>query len=235
MTQREPAAHQGEEPGLRELLDEQIRYYRARAGEYDATSSPDGDPFAVDAERMRAALRSLEPHGRILELAAGTGQWTGMLAEAASELKATDASPEMLRINATRTANPRVVYEIADIFSLQPDGSWDVVFFGFWLSHVPPGSFEAFWDLVAGLLAPGGRAMFVDEGRHRHWKEDWLNRSRGLVRRRLRSGETYRAVKILWDGDDLAARLSNLGWDARIETVGPFYWGVTEPSAATPG
>ena len=232
MTQRNATARQDDEPGLRELLDEQIRYYRARAAEYDATSSPEGDPFAVDAERMRSALRSLEPHGRILELAAGTGQWTGLLAAAATELTAIDASPEMLRLNATRTADPRVRYEVADIFSLRPDASWDVVFFGFWLSHVPPASFDGFWELVAGLVAPGGRAMFVDEGRHRHWKEDWLDRSRGLVRRRLRSGDAYRAVKVLWDAQDLAARLSDMGWDTRIEALGPFYWGVAAPSAA---
>ena len=39
------------------------------------------------------------PRGRVLELAAGTGQWTGLLAEAADELLVTEASPEMLELN----------------------------------------------------------------------------------------------------------------------------------------
>ena len=52
----------------RELLDEQIRYYRARAAEYDETF-PTGDPFAAHAEAVRAALRAFEPRGRVLEIA----------------------------------------------------------------------------------------------------------------------------------------------------------------------
>ena len=30
------------------LLAEQVRYYRERAPEYDATSRPEGDPYAAD-------------------------------------------------------------------------------------------------------------------------------------------------------------------------------------------
>ena len=77
----------------RELIDEQIAYYRARAGEYDATSMPEGDPLEAHADRIKAALRASPARGRVLELAAGTGQWTGVLAETADELLVTDASP----------------------------------------------------------------------------------------------------------------------------------------------
>ena len=61
----------------RELIEEQIAYYRARAAEYDATSpSPEGDPFVDGATATRDALRAFAPRGRVIELAAGTGQWT---------------------------------------------------------------------------------------------------------------------------------------------------------------
>lgn len=75
----------------RDLLDEQIRYYRARAAEYDTTTTPDEDPYAAAAARTRSALRVAQPRGRVLELAAGTGQWTGLLAERADELTAIDS------------------------------------------------------------------------------------------------------------------------------------------------
>jgi SAM-dependent methyltransferase len=121
----------------RELLDEQIRYYRARASEYDATSpTPEDDRFAADADRIRNALRALEPRGRVLELAAGTGQWTGLLAEYADELIATDASPEMLELNAAKVKDPSIHYRVADAFALPGTHDHDVVFFGFFLSHV---------------------------------------------------------------------------------------------------
>jgi hypothetical protein len=39
-----------------------------------------------------------------------------------------------------------------------------VVFFGFWLSHVPSAQFEAFWRLVDRALVEHGRVFFVDDG-----------------------------------------------------------------------
>ena len=95
----------------RRLLDEQIAYYRARAAEYDRTSAAEDNPFADDADRVRVALHAFEPRGRVLELAAGTGQWTGLLAEYADELIATDAAPEMLELNAAKVGDASVQQE----------------------------------------------------------------------------------------------------------------------------
>ena len=209
----------------RQLLDEQIRYYRARAAEYDTTTTPHEDPYAAAADRIRAALRAAELRGRVLELAAGTGQWTGLLADYADELTAVDASREMLALNAAKLADPRVRYRVADVFSLPATAEHDVVFFGFWLSHVPRSRFEAFWQVVAGLLAPGGRALFVDEGAHFLWREDWLDEEADVVRRRLTDGTEHRAVKVLWRPGDLERRLAELGWDASVHSEEPFYWG----------
>ena len=212
----------------RALIDEQIAYYRERAGEYDRTSTPEDDPFAADAGRIRAALRAFQPRGRVLELAAGTGQWTGLLAEHADELLATDASPEMLALNAAKVAGPSVRYGIADAFALEATHDRDVVFFGFFLSHVPPTRFEAFWGILESLLAPGGRIFFVDEGRHFLWREDWLDEAAGVVRRPLSDGTVHRAVKVLWRPDELEQRLIALGWSASVKAEGPFYWGTAQ-------
>jgi SAM-dependent methyltransferase len=211
----------------RELLDEQIRYYRARASEYDATSSPpEDDRFAADANRIRDELRAFQPRGRVLELAAGTGQWTGLLAEYADELIASDASPEMLELNAAKVGDPSIQYRVADAFGLPATHDHDVVFFGFFLSHVPPQRFEPFWAVVEGLLAPGGRVFFVDEGRHFLWREDWVDEAAGVVRRPLADGTIHRAVKVLWSAAELESRMRVLDWEVSVTDVGPFYWGA---------
>jgi ubiquinone/menaquinone biosynthesis C-methylase UbiE len=216
----------------RNLLDEQIAYYRARAAEYDRTAAIDDDPFASDTARVRAALDAFAPRGRVLELAAGTGQWTAELARHADELTAVDASPEMLERNARRVADTRVRYVVADVFDLPPDSAWDVVFFGFFLSHVPPSRFATFWSTVRSLLAVGGRVFFVDEGRHDRWSEEWIDESTGVVRRTLDDGSVHRAVKVIWEPSQLRARLKKLGWRASVTASGPFYWGTATP--ATP-
>ena len=214
----------------RELLDEQIRYYRARAPEYDATF-PEGDPFEAHVEATREALRAFAPRGRVLEIAAGTGEWTGLLADYADELTVTDASPEMLELNRAKVGervNTR--YEVVDAFGIEPAHAFDTVFFGFFLSHVPPGRFEAFWSVVEGLLSPSGRVFFVDEADHGLWEEDWIDREAGIVRRPLSDGTPHRAVKVLWRPDELRDRLVELGWDAAVSGEGPFYWGTAVPS-----
>jgi SAM-dependent methyltransferase len=214
----------------RELLDEQISYYRARAAEYDATSPPpDGDPFGPGATAVRDALRAFAPRGRVIELAAGTGQWTGLLADVADEVLVTDSSPEMLELNRAKTGDrPNVTYAVADALTLAPAHDRDVAFFGFFLSHVPPSQFAAFWDVVAGVLAPGGRVFFVDEGRHFLWREDWIDEAGGIVRRPLTDGTAFRAVKVLWRADELEARLRSLGWQASVTEATPFYWGTAQ-------
>lgn len=161
----------------------------------------------------------------MLELAAGTGQWTGLLAESATTLTAVDASPEVLRLNAAKTGGENVRYVVSDIFELEPSADWDVVFFSAWLSHVPVARFDAFWDLVAKLLVPGGRVFFIDEARHDLWAEDWLDEDAGVVRRPLGNGTVHRLVKVLWRPDELAQRVRALGWHLEIEASGPFYWG----------
>jgi SAM-dependent methyltransferase len=211
----------------RELIDEQIAYYRARAGEYDATSTIEEDPFAEQTRRIRAALDAFSPRGRVLELAAGTGQWTAQLADHADELLVTDASPEMLDLNLTKVGErANVRYHVADALALTATRRYDVVFFGFFLSHVPPERFDPFWHDLEGLLARGGRVFFVDEADHGLWEEDWIDRGAGLIHRRLNDGSLHRAVKVLWRPDELGARLAELGWRASVHTELPFYWGT---------
>jgi hypothetical protein len=67
-------------------------------------------------------------------------------------------------------AGARVRFVQADLFGWRPDRRYDVVFFAFWLSHVPPERFESFWALVAECLTPGGRVFFVDDS-HRTGEE----------------------------------------------------------------
>jgi len=146
-----------------ELILGQIDYYRQRAPEYDETSSPPGNPLAPHGQRIEDALDAFAPAGKVLEIASGTGTWTRHLLEHASELAALDSSPEMHEQSRKKIRDERVRYIERDVFSWEPDDTYDVVFFANWLSHVPPSAFEQFWAIVERALAPEGRVMFVDE------------------------------------------------------------------------
>jgi SAM-dependent methyltransferase len=221
-------------------LREQLDYYCARAGEYDQWWRREGrydrDPeqWLADAAALAATLDSFVPRGRILELACGTGIWTERLLAYASELTAVDGSAEMLALNAARLGSRRVRYVQADLFDWQPSERADFVFFGFWLSHVPPERFAAFWDLVRRCLAPRGRVFFVDSRREQaSTAADHVLPALGAdrARRRLNDGREFEVYKIFYDADELAAQLASLGWafDVRA-TERYFIYGAGGPA-----
>ena len=210
------------------LLEEQVRYYRARAPEYDATSLPEGAPFAQLTRRAHAALAALGPVDRVIELGAGTGQWTRQLARIAGEVEAVDTSPEVLALNARKVGAANVRYTTADVFAWRPDRRADLVVFGALLSHIPRDRFAPFWDAVRAMLGPGGRAWVFDESPVGLSPEEETP-TPDVVVRTLEDGRRFRIVKIRWDAAELTERLRALGWRAALTQDGPFYWGTITP------
>jgi SAM-dependent methyltransferase len=221
---------------LDELLREQIAYYRARANEYDEwflrqgryDRGPERNAqwFAEVGEVIRA-LDDFAPRGDVLELACGTGLWTQHLVRHAADVTALDSSSEVLAINRARVGDAKVRYLQADLFGWQPDRQYDVVFFSFWLSHVPPERFEAFWDLVKRGLAPAGRVFFVDS----LYTESSTARDHQLVdptattqTRRLNDGQEYSIVKVFYQPEQLEQRLRELGWAVECRGTGGYFF-----------
>lgn len=210
-----------------ELLAEQVRYYRERAPEYDATSRPDGDPYVAITARAVADLRALGPVGRAIELGAGTGQFTGVLASMAESVVAVDSSPEVLELLRVKVDAANVVTVAGDVFAWVPDVPADLIMFGALLSHIPGDRFEAFWAAVDGMLSAAGRVFVFDEAPHGLWAEEATAQDE-VVMRTLQDGRRFRIVKVLWDPDALARRLERSGWRARFVREDPLYWGVVE-------
>ena len=207
---------------LRDLLDEQVRYYRACAGEYCDHALPD---VSTAASELVAAIDAFRPAGSVLEIACGPGTWTAELLRHASSLTALDAAPEMLAVAAANVRDGRVRFVQADVFEWTPDQLYDVVFFGFWLSHVPIERFDPFWSTVERSLVAHGRVFFVDDG-YRTAGELIEDESSETIRRRLNDGSEYRIVKVPHEPADLQRRLAALGWDITVtQTSGPFFWG----------
>ncbi len=191
-----------------DLLAEQAAYYRAAADEY-----------AVDVaagRELAAALDRFAPAGDVLELACGPGVWTEQLLRTADSVTAVDASAEMLARARGRVGAARVRFVQADLFTWEVEGQYDVVFFGFWLSHVPLDRFDRFWAMVREALKPGGRVFFVDDNA-RTPDELVYGEESSVVKRRLKDGTAYRAVKVSHQPEDLqgASAQSRLGHRCR--------------------
>ena len=57
-------------------------------------------------------------------------------------------------------------YVQADLFAWEPERTYDVCFFSFWLSHVPEERFQEFWAKVRRAVRSEGRVFFIDSLRH---------------------------------------------------------------------
>ncbi|HEV2252116.1 MAG TPA: class I SAM-dependent methyltransferase [Streptosporangiaceae bacterium] len=208
--------------GQDQLLAGQRAYYSALAPDYldQGLDLPGGGELAD-------ALDAFGPAGRVLELACGPGTWTGQLLRHAHDVTAVDASPQMLAIAATRVPGGAPVRFVqADLFTWEPDRRYDVVFMGFWLSHVPAGRFGSFWALVAAALEPRGRVFFTDDS-YRTPEELIEGPASSTIQRRTPDGTTYRIVKVPHEPADLERQLRSLGWDITVTpAAGPFYWGA---------
>ena len=208
-----------DETAVDRLLAEQRRYYSARAPEYDdwwfrrSRYSLEAEPaegWFADVAELEAELERFAPRGDVLELAAGTGNWTRHLVRHADRVTAVDAAPEVLELSRAKLGSA-VDYVLADLFAWEPPRAFDVCFFGFWLSHVPRGRFEAFWQLVARALKPDGRVFLVDNanvGDPRHT----VGASGEVVRRSLSDGREFEIVKRFWAPAELEREVAAIGW-----------------------
>jgi demethylmenaquinone methyltransferase/2-methoxy-6-polyprenyl-1,4-benzoquinol methylase len=226
-----------------DLLEEQRAFYRARAPEYDEWWQRRGrfdrgpasnEEWHRQIGRVEEALIAFGARGRVLELAGGTGWWTERLARSADHLTVVDASPETLALNRQRVARPDIGYIVDDVFSWQPTSTYDVVFFSFWLSHVPRERFDQFWATVRVCLAPGGRVFFIDS--HDDSNETVLVNDPNVIQygpdlhlRRLRDGSQYRVVKVMYETDELQALLDDRGWTAQVDATPWFLFGSGSP------
>jgi SAM-dependent methyltransferase len=136
-----------------------------------------------------------ERGGRAVDLGCGTGRHADMLAARYREVLGVDVSEPMLRIARRRHAGTRVRFDLRDLRDLHPDrdGRFDLVLCAHTLHHVE--DLDATLERIRGLVAPGGRAVLIDNVA-----------SRPVVPRRWFVAEAVRTL-----GHDLARRRRPVG------------------------
>ena len=215
--------------------DEMVAYYEARAGEYDDWYLRRGryehgpiHDAAWNAELDAAGrwLDRLPIHGRIVELAAGTGWWSPLLA-GKGELWMTDAAEAPLERARERLVAHRLRahLHVRDAWA-QPEGEpADALFAGFWLSHVERAQTSAFFELARRWLAPGGRIALIDSlPDQRSGAVDHEPPAGDRLVRRLADGREYSIVKVYRSPDEIAAAMAGAGFvDADVSTTGRFF------------
>lgn len=179
-----PAAEPGSFDGCAEVFD--------RLGELI------GGPLRAYLERV------LPDRGeRAVDLGCGTGRHAALLAGRYREVLGVDLSEPMLEIASARHATSGVRFARRDLRDLRPDrdGRFDLVLSAHTLHHV--GDLHATLERIRELVAPGGRAVLVDNvaarpAVPRRWFVAEAVRALGLdlARRRRPPGEALELFRL---------------------------------------
>lgn len=214
------------------ILREQLAYYRARAPEYDDSLRAIGKPVTTESDDLSAkrewglivdGLRALAPMAEVLELACGTGIWTQELLRISFSITAIDGAPEMIELSRRKLGNAKVDYRCADLFEWEPDRQYDLVFFAFWLSHIPGEHLAAFFNRVMRATKIGGSVFIVDEpkgGRNL----SGANQGDQYQQRTLRDGRTFQIIKVYYDPHDIQRELRQRGFQDRVAMIGDAFF-----------
>lgn len=224
---------------------ELVAYYEARAPEYDDWYLRRGryehgpiHDAAWNAELDAAGrwLDGLPIAGRIVELAAGTGWWSPLLASK-GELWMYDAAEAPLARARERLVAHRLRahLHIRDAWA-EPDPAAgeeavgdgspaDALFAGFWLSHVERARTGAFLELAGRWLAPAGRVALIDSlPDPRSGAIDHEAPAQDRSVRRLADGRMFTIVKVYRSADETAGALTDAGFrDVEVTTTGRFF------------
>ena len=228
-----PAARTG--PATPTHEEELVPYYEARAAEYDEWYLRGGryshglvQDMAWEMELAVAStwLDGLPLGGEIVELAAGTGWWTALLA-AKGELHAYDAAAAPLdRARSRLVAHGlRAHLHVRDAWAA-PDRKVDALFSGFWLSHVPRPRLVDFLGIARAWLRPGGIYAAIDsQADAASGTVDRLPApAPNLARRRLADGREFTIPKVHYRADDLTEALRSAGFvDVEVGSSGRFF------------
>lgn len=227
-----------------EILQEQIEYYRKRAEEYDEWFYRKGrydrgaelnQLWFDEAKQVRQELLQNPPVETALELACGTGIWTQELVKVARNITALDASPEVIEINRTKLNSPAITYEQVDLFEWEPQRQYELVFFSFWLSHVPPELLSAFLNKIYRATKPGGHCFLMNSRLEptSTAKDAPLREDETIYRtRKLNDGSSFKVVKIFYEQAELSESLSAVGFVPDIKVTPHYfiYGSATKPS-----
>ncbi|NET31701.1 MAG: methyltransferase domain-containing protein [Cyanothece sp. SIO1E1] len=179
-------------------MNEQIRYYKLRAKEYEAIyQKPERQH---DLSRIREYLSQQFKDQEILEIACGTGYWTQILATSAHKILATDINSEVLDIAKHKSYTPaKVKFQVQDLFRLrEPKYLHGGLFGGFILSHISRSQWQQFFTLCLSQIQKGSTMIFLDN-RYVAGSSTPISKTdqdhNTYQIRRLRSGEVFEIMK----------------------------------------
>ena len=204
-------------------------YYQRRAPQYDEVyAKPERQ---ADLRHLEAMLPALFTGRDVLEVAAGTGYWTGFIATTATTVTATDYNSGPLAIARTRSYPRRNVrLQQADAFALDRlHGTFSASFVGFWWSHIPLLAIDRFLRGLCTSLRPRSPVAIVDNRYVKGSSHPITHTDAGgntYQHRTLADGSRHRILKNFPTAEQLRTAVGPYATDISVRELN-YYWLLT--------
>lgn len=214
---------------IKQILEQQIAYYSARANEYDEwfyrlgrydRGEEINQRWFQEVDIVKQALHQIGETEEILELACGTGIWTQELLKIGKTITAIDASEAVIAINRSKLNSQNIEYQQINLFTWEPNAEYDLVFFSFWLSHIPPELLESFLVKVYKSVRIGGKVFIIDSRfEPTSTANNHILNDDGKIykSRKLNDGQEFQIVKVFYQPDALHQHLSQVGFKGDVK------------------
>jgi ubiquinone/menaquinone biosynthesis C-methylase UbiE len=202
-----------------DLLHSMFRYYDERASEYEeayvlgtgTASIPDPDVFRREASLLAGVVERFA-HGRIVDLACGTGYWLPHYATPCSSITLIDQSSRMLDQCRTKVATlgaaDRTSIVHGDVFEHSFDTrAYDSALLGFLISHLTPEQERLLFERLRAMLDTSGRFLVLDSAYSPERAR--FNAKVERQERRVNDGTRFEIYKRYFDRQDIA------GWERK--------------------
>ena len=220
------AANSDEPTTARSSYHSATSYYSTIASTYD--QRPRSPTRCRDVSLIRGLVARQLRHLDVIEIAPGTGEWTGYISQVAATVVALDVNEAMLKVARQRCAEVRGVRVVcADAYNLPLRfAAFSGAFAGWWLSHVPKECIPHFLDELSAKLTHDSVLIFADDTTR--VTEDFVGSDANenmYARRKSPDGRDHHIIKNLYSREELASLLAPVG--RIIEYVeGEVHWGV---------
>lgn len=192
--------------------DSTTEYYAACSKEYDVIAGYTEAEAELLRNPIKTRYQSLFKDKNVLEIACGTGYWTGVIAQTASSILATDIHPEMINLAKKRCQHLKnVEFLVSDAFCLDNvPGTFSAAFANWWWSHVPRERLAGFLGMLHSKLLPGSLVLFIDQLKYDHDFRRLDKNGNILEKRTLADGRQFEIVKNFPTEEEIHSELKGI-------------------------
>lgn len=200
-----------------------VSYYSDYAGSYEDIY----EDFVCesDYDSLCEQIGSMFDSRFVVEVACGTGHWTRLIAETATNVVASDISREMLLRAKEKTSSSNIAYIQADAYNTAwaTSNQFSGGFAGYWLSHVPVCRCREFIDQFHSLLAPGAQVVIFDNVQTADYPVDSRDDQGNTYQIRCIDDTEYYVLKNFYSEDELFDMVSAHAYDIEYEEF-KYHW-----------